>query len=164
MKLLVVEVSVVVVSIRCQKLWSLRVEQVSWWLLVMTKVIRWSGFDQYRNFRTSKLIDFAKVNLTAGRSRWCLLRRGSWMTSMRLVSRLLVRQGTKLSLSGLRILLRKSWSNTMFDSSLWHISDFERSQGLHRRAQLSSRQTTWSLGKGVVVRNSYRQAINGLDQ
>lgn len=64
----------------------------------------------------SKLIDFAKANDIA----WTFigpddaLAAGSWMISMRLDSKPLVRQRLRLSLSGLRILLRKSWSNTMF--------------------------------------------------
>ena len=78
------------------------------------------------------------------------LRLVSWMISMQLVLRLLVRPRLQLNLSGLRILLRKSWSNTTFRQqpmAHFQISRKPRPTSRKKALQSSSRQTAWPLGK-----------------
>ena len=90
----------------------------------------------------SKLIDFAKANDVA----WTFigpddaLQLVSWMISMRLDSKPLVRPRLQLSLSGLRILQRKSWSNTTFRQQPMGLFRFRGSQGLHRGKRCSNRR------------------------
>ena len=69
---------------------------------------------------------------------------------MRQDSKPLVRPRLRLSLSGLRILLRKSWSNTTFRQQLmgpFQISKKPRPTSKKKALQSSSRQTAWPLGK-----------------
>ena len=79
-----------------------------------------------------------------------LLRLVSWMISMQLVLRLLVRPRLRLSLSGLKILLRKSWSNTTFrQQPMAHFQISRKPSPTSRKKALrsSSRQTAWPLVK-----------------
>ena len=74
----------------------------------------------------------------------------SWMISMRLDSKPLVLPRLRLSLSGLRILLRKSWSSTTFRQqpmAHFQISRKPRPTSRKKALQSSSRQTAWPLGK-----------------
>ena len=78
------------------------------------------------------------------------LRLVSWMISMRQDSKPLVRPRLRLNLSGLRILLRKSWSNMMFQQQLmahFQISRKLRPTSRKKALQSLSRQTGWPLGK-----------------
>ena len=69
---------------------------------------------------------------------------------MRLDSKPLVRQRLRLSLSGLRILLRKSWSSTTFRQqpmAHFQISRKPRPTSRKKALQSSSKQTAWPLVK-----------------
>ena len=76
------------------------------------------------------------------------LRLELWMISMQLVLRLLVRPRLRLSWSGLRISLRKSWSNTTFRQqpmAHFQISRKPRPTSRKKALQSLSRQTAWPL-------------------
>ena len=76
------------------------------------------------------------------------LRLVSWMISMWQDSKPLVRPRLRLSWSGLRILLRKSWSNTTFRQqpmAHFQISRKPRSTSRKKALQSLSRQTAWPL-------------------
>ena len=112
----------------------------------------------------SKLIDFAKANDVA----WTFigpddaLRQVSWMISMQLVSRHLVRPRLQLSWSGLRILLKKSWSSTTFRQRPMELFRLRGSQGLYRgRKALNRRQgrRIGPLGKVSSLRETVEQAV-----
>ena len=78
------------------------------------------------------------------------LRLVSWMISMRLDSKPLVRPRLRLSWSGPRILPRKSWSNTTFRQqpmAHFQISRKLRPTSKKKALQSSSRQTVWPLEK-----------------
>ena len=78
------------------------------------------------------------------------LRLELWMISMQLVLRLLVRPRLRLSWSGLRISLRKSWSNTTFQQQpMAHFQTSRKPRPTSRKKahQSSSRQTDWPLVK-----------------
>ena len=76
------------------------------------------------------------------------LRLVSWMISMRQGSKPLVRPRLRLNLSGLRILLRKSWSNMTFRQqpmAHFQISRKPRPTSRKKALQSLSRQTAWPL-------------------
>ena len=78
-----------------------------------------------------------------------------WMISMRLDSRSLVRPRLRLNLSGLRILLRKSWSSTTFRQQPmgpFQISRKPSPTSKKKALQSLSRQMAWPLGKGSSLR------------
>ena len=77
---------------------------------------------------------------------------------MRLDSKPLVRQRLRLSLSGLRILLRKSWSSTTFRQqpmAHFQISRKPRPTSRKKALQSSSRQTAWPLVKVSSLRRQW---------
>ena len=89
----------------------------------------------------------------------------SWVISMQLVSRLLVRPRLQLSWSGLRILLRKSWSNTTFRQQLmepFQISRKPRPTSKKKALQSSSRQMAWPLGKVSSLRRQLSKQLKPL--
>ena len=112
----------------------------------------------------SKLIDFAKANdivwtfigpddaLAAG-----IVDDFTWLDS-----KPLVRPRLRLSLSGLRILQRKSWSNTTFRQQpmgLFQISKEPRPTSRKKVLQSVVKADGLALGKGVVVAETVEQAV-----
>lgn len=67
-----------------------------------------------------------------------------------------------LNLSGLRILLRKSWSNMMFQQQIYGtFSDFEEAKAYieEKGAPIVVKADGLALGKGVVVAETVEQAV-----
>ena len=118
---------------------STNVEQVLW--LPGNDGMRLDGLDLINIgiSRTFLLIDLQKRMMLLGPSlvQMMPLQLVSWMISNAAGLKAFGPTRLRLSLSGLRILLRKSWSIRRSDSSLWHIFRFRGSQGPHRRKRRS---------------------------
>ena len=140
----------VVVNMRLPRnYWSLRTLSRFSWLLVMTgwhwTVLIWS-ISEFPNILSWLTSQKRTILLGPLSVQTMPLRLVSWMISMRQDSKPLVRPRLRLNLSGLRILLRKSWSNMMFQQqpmAHFQISRKLRPTSRKKALQSSSRQTVW---------------------
>ena len=142
----------VVVNMRLPRnYWSLRTLSKFSWLLVMTgwhwTVLIWS-ISEFPNILSWLTSQKRTILLGPLLVQTMPLRLGSWMISIRQDSKPLVRLRLRLSWSGLRILLRKSWSNMMFQQQpMAHFQILRKPRPISKKKALQSllRQMVWRL-------------------